>query len=160
MANDDRSGFVRLVPELDVANLRTSLDFYVELLGFRVLYERPAERFVYLDLDEAELMLQEAAGPGRRFRTAPLHQPFGRGVNFQLAVRDVDAIYRRVLAAGGRPIVEIEERWYEVEVDLTNGGPMRSQRTEAGNRQFVVADPDGYLWRPYLDLGLRARTDL
>ncbi|MDQ1457660.1 MAG: hypothetical protein QOH28_3280 [Actinomycetota bacterium] len=159
MANDDRAGFVRLVPELDVADLRASLDFYVDLLGFRVLYERPAERFAYLDLDEAELMLEEAAGPGRRFRTAPLRQPFGRGVNFQLAVRDVDAIYRRVLAAGSRPVVEIEERWYEVEVDLTNGGTVRSTRTEAGNRQFVVADPDGYLWRPYLDLGVRSRTD-
>ena len=27
--------------------------------------------------------------------------------------------------------------------------------TEAGNRQFVVADPDGYLWRPFRDLGVR-----
>jgi len=144
MANDNRAGFVRVVPELDVADLRVSIEFYVELLGFRVLYERPAERFAYLGLDGAELMLQEAAGPGRRFRTAPLHQPFGRGVNFQLAVRDVDAIYQRVLATGGTPVVEIEERWYEVEVDVTTG-----------NRQFVVADPDGYLWRPYLDLGVR-----
>jgi len=144
MANDNRAGFVRLVPELDVADLRVSIEFYVELLGFRVLYERPAERFAYLDLDGAELMLQEAAGPGRRFRTAPLHPPLGRGVNFQLAVRDVDAIYQRVLAAGGTPVVEIEERWYEVRGDVT-----------AGNRQFVVADPDGYLWRPYLDLGVR-----
>jgi catechol 2,3-dioxygenase-like lactoylglutathione lyase family enzyme len=157
MANDDYAGFVRLVPELDVASLRESLDFYLVVLGFRVLYERPAERFVYLDLDGAELMLQEAAGPGRRFRTAPLHQPFGRGVNFELAVRDVDAIYQRVLAAGVRPVVEIEERWYAV--DLANGGSLRSRRTEAGNRQFVVADPDGYLWRPYLDLGIRPRTE-
>ena len=150
---DDRAGSVRLVPELDVADLRVSLEFYVELIGFRVLYERPAERFAYLERDGAELMLQEAAGPGRRFRTAPLHQPFGRGVNFQLAVRDVDAIYRRVLAAGGTPVVEIEECWYEV--DVTGGGAARPRRTEAGNRQFVVADPDGYLWRPYLDLGVR-----
>ncbi|MEZ5374632.1 MAG: VOC family protein [Microthrixaceae bacterium] len=28
--------------------------------------------------------------------------------------------------------------------------------TEAGNRQFVVADPDGYLWRPFRDLGVRS----
>ena len=159
MANDDHARFVRLVPELDVADLGVSLEFYVELLGFRVLYERPDERFAYLDLDGAELMLEEAAGPGRRFRTAPLHQPFGRGVNFQLAVQDVDAIYRRVLAAGVTPVVEIEERWYEVEADATSGGTARSRRTEAGNRQFVVADPDGYLWRPFRDLGMRPATD-
>lgn len=29
-------------------------------------------------------MLQEARGPGRRFRTAPLKYPFGRGITRQL----------------------------------------------------------------------------
>jgi hypothetical protein len=28
----------------------------------------------------------------------------------------------------------------------------------AGNRQFVLADPDGYLWRPFRDLGVRPET--
>ena len=60
-----------LVPELDVVDLARSLRFYVGVLGFRVLFERPAERFAYLERDGAELMVQEAAGPGRRFRTAP-----------------------------------------------------------------------------------------
>jgi hypothetical protein len=27
---------------------------------------------------------------------------------------------------------------------------------EVGNRQFVLADPDGYLWRPFCDLGERS----
>ncbi len=152
MTDDVRTDSAWLVPELDVADLRASLSFYVEILGFRVRYQRRAEQFVYLDSEGAELMLQEADGPGRRFRTAPLHQPFGRGVNFQLEVRDIDAIYRRCLAAGRQPTVEIEERWYEVRRDR---GDTRSMPTQAGNRQFVVADPDGYLWRPYLDLGVR-----
>jgi len=64
-----------LVPELDVADLVASVRFYAEVLGLRVLFERPAERFAYLEHDEVELMLQEAAGPGRRFRTAPLERP-------------------------------------------------------------------------------------
>jgi catechol 2,3-dioxygenase-like lactoylglutathione lyase family enzyme len=48
------------------------LRFYVDVCGFEVAYERPAEGFAYLDREGAELMLQAAAGPGRRFRTAPL----------------------------------------------------------------------------------------
>ena len=58
----------RLIPELDVSDLDRSLAFYVDVVGFRVLYDRPEERFAFLDLDGARLMLEEAAGPGRRFQ--------------------------------------------------------------------------------------------
>lgn len=151
-ATDLRAG---LVPELDVADLSVSVSFYADLLGFRVAFERPAERFTYLSSDSAELMLQEAAGPGRRFRTAPLERPFGRGVNFQLPVADVDAVHERVTASGYEPVVAMEERWYQVDVMSPGGRWTSAGPTEAGNRQFVVADPDGYLWRPFTDLGVR-----
>lgn len=144
-----------LVPELDVVDLARSLRFYVGVLGFRVLFERPAERFAYLERDGAELMVQEAAGPGRRFRTAPLEAPYGRGINFQLRVTDVDALQTRAIEACAEIVVPMEERWYRVDV-AQPGGRWRSVGTiEVGNRQFVVADPDGYLWRPFQDLGER-----
>lgn len=88
-------------------------------------------------------MLQEAGGPGRRFRTAPLERPCGRGVNVQVEVADVDALHARVDQAGQRAVVELEGRWYRLD---TFG---------AGNRQLVVADPDGYLLRFFEDLGRR-----
>jgi catechol 2,3-dioxygenase-like lactoylglutathione lyase family enzyme len=144
-----------LAPELDVTDLTASLRFYVDVLEFRVLFERPAERFAYLERRGAELMLQEAAGPGRRFRTAPLEAPHGRGVNFQLRVDDVDAMMSRALEAGAEIVVPMEERWYRVDVARTGGRWHDVGPTEAGNRQFVVADPDGYLWRPFRDLGER-----
>ena len=144
-----------LVPELDVADLATSLRFYGGVLGFRTLFERPAERFAYLERDGVELMLQEAAGPGRRFRTAPLEAPFGRGANFQLRVADVDALLALAIAAGAEVVVPLEERWYRVDVAEVGGRWQTEGPVEAGNRQFVVADPDGYLWRPYRDLGVR-----
>jgi catechol 2,3-dioxygenase-like lactoylglutathione lyase family enzyme len=144
-----------LVPELDVVDLARSLRFYVGVLGFRVLFERPAERFAYLERDGAELMVQEAAGPGRRFRTAPLEAPYGRGINFQLRVTKVDALQTRAIEACAEIVVPMEERWYRVDV-AQPGGRWRSVGTiEVGNRQFVVADPDGYLWRPFQDLGER-----
>jgi catechol 2,3-dioxygenase-like lactoylglutathione lyase family enzyme len=133
----------RIVPELDVADLENSLAFYVGVLGFTVAFERPEEMFAYLTRDGVELMLEEAAGPGRRFRTAPLEYPFGRGMNLQIEVTDVDALHQRVMAAGQTLILPLEERWY------------RRHASEHSNRQFVVADPDGYLLRFVSSLGSR-----
>ncbi|CAN5725002.1 VOC family protein [soil metagenome] len=133
----------RLVPELDVSDLDASLAFYVDGLGFDLAYARPEERFAFLDLDGASLMLQEAYGPGRRFRTATLEQPYGRGVNLQIEVADVDSLHRRVSATEAEMVLPMEERWY------------RTGTTEAANRQFVIADPDGYLLRFFEDLGER-----
>jgi catechol 2,3-dioxygenase-like lactoylglutathione lyase family enzyme len=132
-----------LVPELDVSNVASSLRFYEGVLGFAVAYERPGEGFVYLEREGAHLMIERAAGPGRRFRTAPLDPPHGRGVNFQLEVPDVASVRDRIATLGYELLVDVEERWYRT-------GPV-----ESGLRQLVVSDPDGYLWRPFQHLGRR-----
>jgi catechol 2,3-dioxygenase-like lactoylglutathione lyase family enzyme len=136
---------VKLVPELDVTEMSASLNFYVTVCGFTIRYERPEERFAYLERDGVELMLEQAEGPGRRFRTAPLEKPFGRGVNFQIEVRDVDALLTDISAAGYIPFIALEERWY------------RTDNGYVGHRQFAVADPDGYVLRFFQDLGSRQR---
>jgi len=53
----------------------------------------------------------------------------------------------------------MEERWYEVNVVRAAGRWTRGGPAQAGNRQFVVADPDGYLWRPFCDLGVRPMAE-
>lgn len=133
----------RLIPELDVSDLERSLQFYREVIGCEVLYERQEERFAFLDLEGAQFMLEEAAGPGRRFRTALLEYPYGRGVNFQIQVTNVDALYQRCSESQHSIVIELEERWY------------RKDEIELGNRQFVIADPDGFLLRFFEDLGSR-----
>src|SRR4051794_11917471 len=143
-----------LVPELDVTNLGESLDFYVVLIGFQMAYERSAERFAYLTLEGAGLMLQEATGPGRRFRIAPLERPLGRGVNFQIEVTDVDAIYQRLRAADYQLVVDMEERWYDVRGAQASGTEAAPDPMAAGKRQFAVGAPGGYLWRLFRDLGV------
>lgn len=132
-----------IVPELDVAHLTRSLSFYVGALGFSVAFERPEERLAYLTRGPVHLMLEQADGPGRRFRIAPLEYPFGRGMNLQIQVPDVDRLHAQALAAGATIAIPLEERWY------------RQGDEEAGNRQFVVIDPDGYLLRFFSDLGRR-----
>ena len=118
-----------LVPEVDVTDIEASLAFYAEVLGFQVRYARPQEGFVYLVRDGAELMLEAAAGPGRRFRTAPLKVPFGRGVNMQIRVRDTRALLAAARVAGAVIVLDLEDRWYRT--------------------------ADGYLLRFFEDLGFR-----
>ena len=133
-----------LVPELSVRDWRNSRDFYCRVIGFSVLYERPEEGFVFLSLGEAQLMLDQI-GTGRDFDTdtASLTYPLGRGVNLQIRVPSVTAILYR-LADDNVPLhLPLEEKWY------------RRDDREAGNRQFVVADPDGYLLRLFEELGER-----
>ena len=132
-----------LIPELDVEDLDASLRVYTGVFGFTVLFERPEERFAYLDLDGVHLMLEEAAGPGRRFRTAPLEKPYGRGINLQIWTADLSGLHARTIRAGLAIVTDLEERWY------------RRDGQERGQRQFVVADPDGYLLRFYTYLGVR-----
>lgn len=135
-----------IIPELDVSDLNRSLLFYQAILGFQTHVERREERFAYLMRGQVHLMLQEAQGPGRRFRTAMLEYPFGRGINLQIEVPDVDYLYAKAMEAGATIHIPIEEHWYR------QGGE------EAGNRQFVLADPDGYLLRFFSDLGRRPRV--
>ena len=138
-----RSSMSALVPELDVSDLDASLAFYESICGFGVRYARLAERLAYLEREAAGLMLQEADGPGRRFRTAALEHPFGRGVNLQVEIDDVDVVYERCERHGSDIVVPMEERSYATD------------RGEEGSRQFVVGDPDGYLLRFVASLGVR-----
>lgn len=132
-----------LVPELICSDLERSLTFYVELLGFRLLYDRPEHRFAYLDRDGAELMLEQPHQQDRLWPHAPLEPPFGRGINLQIRVENVDALHAGVVGAGVAIFLPLEERWY------------RRDDTEIGVRQFAVQDPDGYLVRLQQDLATR-----
>jgi hypothetical protein len=49
----------------------------------------------------------------------------------------------------------MEERWYDVDVLAPSGRWDSTGPIAAGNRQFVIADPDGYLWRFFSSLGTR-----
>ncbi len=132
-----------LTPELSVRDCAASLEFYVQMLGFAVRYERPEEGFAFLELGAATLMIDQL-GIGRDWQTAPLEYPFGRGVNFQVFVDDLQPLLERLRRAGVKLFVEVEEKWY------------RKDQLEVGNRQFLVQDPDGYLLRFAQDLGERS----
>ncbi|MVA82022.1 VOC family protein [Agrobacterium vitis] len=133
-----------LVPEFAVTDWHKSRDFYTRLLGFSVRYERPEEGFSSLELGGAQLMIDQI-GLGRTFEIndAPLERPLGLGLNVQICVDDVQAILDRLEKAAIALYLPLEDKWY------------RKDTIEVGNRQFVVADPDGYLLRFCQDLGER-----
>jgi catechol 2,3-dioxygenase-like lactoylglutathione lyase family enzyme len=132
----------KLVPELLVSDFVASLDFYVRIIGFAVRYDRPAEMFAYLDLDGAELMIEQETD---FWLTAKREKPYGRGINLQIEVNDLDGILAQLSAAGIPLFRPVEEAWY------------RAGDHYAGNRQFLVQDPDGYLLRMFQDLGTTER---
>ncbi len=136
-------GRAKLVPEFYVTDFRRSLAFYTEILGFSVAYDRPEERFAYLERDGAELMIEQTVDPARMFNVGALDHPLGRGMSLQIEARNVDALYAAAEAARAPMVRAMEERWY------------RSGASEVGNRQFWVQDPDGYVLRFFQDLGRR-----
>jgi catechol 2,3-dioxygenase-like lactoylglutathione lyase family enzyme len=135
-----------LVPELLVSDLDESLAFWCGMLGFRIAYDRPEERFAYLDLEGAQVMLEERSEHQRQWVTAGLAAPLGRGVNFQVEVSDCEPALERLALAGWPLFSDPEEAWYRVD------------DTETGVRQFLVQDPDGYLVRLSSPLGDRPRS--
>ena len=133
-----------LVPELYVSDLAASRLFYVDSLGFRIEYERPDESFCCLSRGDAWIMLEQVVERSAasndellagRWLTADLAAPFGRGVNFELAIEDMDSVAARLRVSNHEILLAPHLRFYEI-----RGEP-------ASFRVLLVADPDGYLIR-------------
>lgn len=136
---DDELVFNKTIPELSVSNLKNSLNFY-KTLGFKIEYQRPENKFVFLSMCEIQFMLQEISEDDK-WSLAPLTYPFGNGINFQLEVDSVDNIYANLKNNNYEIAFDIEENWY------------RQGNKLLGNKEFLVQDPDGYLLRFSEDLG-------
>ena len=134
--------WARLVPELLVADIRKSLRFWRDLCSFAVAFDRLDEGFAYLDLDGAQIMLEER-GRSRNWVTGPLEIPLGRGVNFQITVPVIEPILAALAGAEWPLFMEPEQKWY------------RTGAVQTGAHQFLVQDPDGYLIRFSARLGER-----
>ena len=133
-------GWAVLTPEFTVSDLAVSLEFWRDVLGFRIVFDRPERNFAYLERGGAQIMLS-ANTDG--WNTGKLEQPLGRGINFQIMVDDLNPILDAVRAKNWPLFQDVKDVWYRV------------GDQEAGNREFLVQDPDGYLLRFAEDMGMR-----
>ena len=120
-----------VIPEFVVSDIEKSRHFYCDLLGFSVEYERPEEKFLFLSLEDCQLMLEEVP----KDQLSELTYPFGRGVNLSFGIEDVPKLYQKVMEAN-----------YPIHRPLTK------RKFRVGDHyiyphEFAVLDPDGYFLR-------------
>ena len=136
-----------LVPELNIDSLPASLAFWRDLLGFRIVYDRPEQGFAAIEREGVEFMLEEYdTGSAERrgiWDTGAREKPYGRGINFEITVAALAPLLDALNGAGYPVFFGPEERWY------------RAGDHETGVRQFLVQDPDGYLLRFSQSIGRR-----
>ena len=124
--------FNKLIPELSVSDIEKSTHFYVDILGFKIEYKRDENNFVFLSLNDSQLMIEQFNG---NWITGNLEYPLGRGINFQFEVDNI-LILLENLNKNNYPLFQApEDNWYRVDDKYK------------GNREFLVQDPDGYLLR-------------
>jgi catechol 2,3-dioxygenase-like lactoylglutathione lyase family enzyme len=117
---------------LSVADITVSKEFYIGILGFKLEYERTADKFAFISFGQAQIMLEEING---HWNTGALEYPFGRGVNFQIAVQDVSYISERLKERKIALFRDVFESHYDC------------SGTMVIEKEILVKDPDGYLLR-------------
>lgn len=138
-----------LVPELWCSDFEVSMEFYTTVVGFEVAQRRGRDPHAYLRLHGAQIMIAHWQLDGSWVPWLPrqMAHPYGRGVNLQFMVPDVDRMYESVLARGAKPLLDI----YDADIWKTDCMDTR--------RQFMISDPDGYVLRFAQSLSTRPVDD-
>ena len=114
----DESKDLRVVPLIWVADAESSMTFYCEKLGFRMVNAwRPDDVLAWCSLTKgtARLMLQQH-DKGRKFQKP-------HGIQLYIICQDLDQVYAEIQVRGGVP-TDISDAFYNM-------------------RQFFVTDADG-----------------
>jgi catechol 2,3-dioxygenase-like lactoylglutathione lyase family enzyme len=121
------SEYQRAVPVLQVANVETSLRWYIDVLGFKpdTFPSSPPYSFAILRRDGAEIMLQCADEP--------------RVANSAERRFDPDFIWSVYLRVAGTAVLDVAAA-VEKKTQLLRG----PERMFYGLVEFEVCDPDGY----------------
>lgn len=122
-----------MVPELCVSDFDISFAYYTDILGFTSCFQRRNPQFAYLEKEGAQLMIEQLTAES--WLVGPMEHAFGRGINLQIELSNIQATYLSVLANNATPFVEMYDEWYEIDGQTV------------GQQQFLVQDPDGYLLR-------------
>ena len=124
--------FNNLIPELSVFDILQTKNFYEEL-GFKIEYERQEEKFVFMSFQDSQFMFEQIHDEG--WNTGELTYPLGRGINFSIAVDDIENLYTLVKSKRLEIYTKLTKSVY-----LVNG-------IEEIQMEFLIQDPNGYLLR-------------
>ena len=122
----------KLVPELSVKNIEKSKHFYIDILNFKLEYERKKDKFAFLSYNGSQIMIEQI---NKNWNVGTLKYPFGRGVNFQIETDEIDEISKRLKAHNIKIYKDIFTSEY-----IVNG------QTYV-DKELLIQDPDGYLLR-------------
>lgn len=120
-----------LIPELSVSNIEKSRAFY-EKLGFKMVYERPENKFCFMQLFDNQIMIEQN---NDNWNTGKMEYPYGRGINISMYVPDVENFYKQLLSKDVKMFLELEVHEYRVNDEISF------------DKEFLIQDPDGYLLR-------------
>ena len=132
MHNKVNMDFNKMIPELSVFDIEQTKRFYNDL-GFKIEYERPEEKFVFMSFQDSQFMFEQIHDNG--WNIGELIYPLGRGINFSIAVDDIEGLYKLVKTLNLEIYRELNRSIYQV-----NG-------TEETQTEFLIQDPNGYLLR-------------
>ena len=124
--------FNRMIPELSVFDIERTKKFYREL-GFKIEYERTEDKFVFMSFQDSQFMFEQIHDDG--WNIGELVYPLGRGINFSIAVDDIEELYKLVNNLNIKLYRELTKNIYQV-----NG-------IEEMQIEFLIQDPNGYLLR-------------
>lgn len=124
--------FNALIPELVVSNIERTKAFYVDILNFAVEYEQKEDGFIFLSLENSQMMFEQFNG---NWSVGDMEYPYGRGVNFEITVSDVEGLYQRILDAQLKPFRQLTINRY------------RKGKEVIVQKEFLIQDSDGYLLR-------------
>jgi len=124
--------FNRMIPELSVFDIERTKKFYREL-GFKIEYERTEDKFVFMSFQDSQFMFEQIHDEG--WNIGELVYPLGRGINFSIAVDDIEELYKLVNYLNIELYRELTRNIYQV-----NG-------IEEMQIEFLIQDPNGYLLR-------------
>jgi catechol 2,3-dioxygenase-like lactoylglutathione lyase family enzyme len=125
--------FNKLIPELAVFDINETKDFYINILGFKLEYERVDENFVFLSFEDSQFMFEEIHEEG--WNIGELTYPLGRGINFSIEVKDINKLYGEIKSHNITLYRELMVNNYQAENETIE------------QKEFLIQDPNGYLLR-------------
>ena len=124
--------FNKLIPELSVTDIQKSKHFYVDILNFKIKYERKENKFIFLTYQGSQIMIEEI---NDNWNIGKLEFPFGRGINFQIETNEIENISQRLKENNITIYRDIFTSKYSVNDEVFI------------EKELLVQDPDGYLLR-------------